>query len=155
MSGNLSGLSASSVLKVIRATPPAGMLIRRRMEKTGFSTVPVSGSAAPTGWRRLLPRPMQRPVGFELHRDRLGAFDDGNMRGPDLGVTRRPAAARGDDHPQFGQAIRHDEQFREGRVGDIRLGRGQHQFRARGRIDVARHPPGIGQRHAARLGIVF
>ena len=95
------------------------------------------------------------PVSFNFNRSGLGAFDNGDMRGPHLGVAGRTAATSGDDHPKLGQIISHDEHLGKCRMRQIGGLRGQNQFCVRGQVHLARHAARVGQGDAPRLGVIF
>ena len=94
-------------------------------------------------------------VGFYFDRSGFGAFHDGDVRCPNLGVIDRAAPSRGDDNLEFGQIVGHDKHLGKRRVRLICRLRGQRQFCVRGQIHLAGMATGVRQRHSPRLGIIF
>ena len=83
------------------------------------------------------PRKRARSVSNCTSPDGL-AFDDGEMRRPDLRVAGRAPPPRGQQRADIGDELRLHEQLGEGRMRGVGRVRRQHDFGVRGQLDLAR-----------------
>ena len=95
------------------------------------------------------------PVGLELRLAHLLAFDDGDVRRPDLGLAGRATAPRRQDGTAPGEMLRLHEELGESRVRGVGGGRRQHELGVRRDLDVPRAAAGVRDRDAAYLGVVL
>ena len=113
------------VQKATRTVAPGATRMRRRIEKIGSRTAPTefdSGRLSITamGVRTLRPRPRNRALSVSNSGGADGfAVDDGQMRGPDFRLGRRPSSPRRQDRADVGEIFRFDEQLRKGGMRDV------------------------------------
>ena len=101
------------------------------------------------------PRKRARSVSYSSSPTRL-ALDDGEMRGPDLGLAgRRGGGASPGCAPTSATILGLHEQLGEGRMRRVGARRRQHDLGVGGQLDLARRARRIGDRDAADLGVVL
>ncbi len=96
-----------------------------------------------------------RSVGFEFGSADGFAVDDGQMRGPDFRLARRPPSPRRQDRADVGEIFRLDEQFREGGMRDVGALRRQNEFGVGRDFDFARAAARIRDRDPANFRVVL
>ena len=94
-------------------------------------------------------------VGFDLRLAHRLAFDDGEVRRPDLGLAGRATTPRREDGAVPGEILGLHEELGEGRVRRVGGGRREHEFGVRRELDVPRAAARIRDRDAPNLGVVL
>ena len=145
----------------MRTIAPGAIRTRWRRANTGSSTVPTvfdNGRPSSHGDRPVAVVATAEepgPVGFHFRLPHRLAVNDGQMRGPNLLLGRRPPPPCCQDGAEIGEILGFDEQLHEGRMRDIVGLRCQHQFGIGRHVDLACPVAGIGNRNAADLGVAL
>ena len=95
------------------------------------------------------------PIGLELPIANGLAFDDGEMRRPDLSVSGRASPPRRQNGTGIGIELGFDEQLGVCRVLIVGGMRGQHNFSVRGELDFSNLAAPVGDRDTANLRVVL